>query len=65
MFLHSLKRKVKALSSTKFSSIASTPDADAKNAAVPNTNQHAVQGSNPMWSMHADRAASYDNDSVR
>ena len=45
----SANRKVKALTSTKFGSQSS--EMNRIGATVPNTNLHAVEGSNPIWSM--------------
>ncbi|XP_059472061.1 cadherin-23-like [Neocloeon triangulifer] len=54
----SLNRRLEALSTTKFGSQESGLNRIAMN--VPNTNKHAIEGSNPVWN---EEMPSYDNQS--
>jgi hypothetical protein len=60
-FCCSLNRRLEALSTTKFGSQDS--GLNRIGLTVPNTNQHAVEGSNPVWGN--DEAASADFDGMR
>ena len=47
---HSLSRRVRALTATTFGSYDAGLNKLGSGLELPNTNQHAVQGSNPIWS---------------
>lgn len=54
----SLNRRLEALSTTKFGSQES--GLNRIGLAMPNTNQHAVEGSNPVWGNEEATAADFD-----
>lgn len=58
----SLNRRLEALSTTKFGSQDS--GLNRIGTAVPNTNQHAVEGSNPIWNNEEVVQRNFDNVSV-
>ena len=61
---HRLKRKINVLSSTKFGSQMS--GINRLGMAVPNTNKHAVEGSNPIWTVgDFDSKGDLDMDNIR
>jgi hypothetical protein len=55
----SLNRRLEALSTTKFGSQDS--GLNRIGLAVPNTNQHAVEGSNPIWGNEELADRNFDN----
>lgn len=63
--LLSLNRRVKALSTTKFGSQSSSLNRPGVIDTAPNTNKHAVEGSNPVWSAQVTSDPTQDYDNMR